>query len=216
MTEAELKAKYGDEKVVVTPSRYVSVFLKNGFTPYKDAGDIVYITFGSLSETRFRWEMELNPAYRQHVGYAIIRDRGSGKVFTTRRLKGDSRLQNMYSIGTGGHADGNLNETLYQATRREVYEEVGLDIGLNGTTIMSDGWICSDSSEVDRVHVGLVSTVHIDADANPICVKEPDKLEGCWMTLKELADLRGYSQLESWSEIVFDNVLLEELKNAES
>jgi len=152
-----------------------------------------------------RCEAELDPGFKQVIPYVILMN-GSGEVFGTLRVGGDSRLQGRISIGLGGHMDGgeDMDTTLY----RELNEEVGLtpdDI----QSAVYYGSIYSEDSEVDSVHLGLIYGLVTNAES--VECLEKDTLEGRWYTIDELRRLREESRMESWSEIVFDNILSKEV-----
>lgn len=48
--------------------------------------------------------------------------------------------------------------------------------------------------------------------ADEIECLEKETLEGRWFTVDELRTLRNEGRMESWSEIVFDNLLAEEVR----
>lgn len=57
---------------------------------------------------------------------------------------------------------------------------------------------------------GLVYVLVTSADK--IECLEKETLEGRWLTVDELRTLRNEGRMESWSEIVFDNLLAEEVR----
>ena len=130
-----------------------------------------------------------------------------GSVFGTLRIGGDSRLQGKLSIGLGGHMDG--GEDMDTALYRELEEEVGLTVD-DIVTASYCGSIYSEATEVDSVHIGLVYVLVTSADE--IECLEKETLEGRWFTVDELRTLRNEGRMESWSEIVFDNLLAEEVR----
>ena len=86
-------------------------------------------------------------------------------------------------------------------------EEVGLAKGdLQNLTLC--GYIFSNASEVDSVHVGMVYRAETERD-DLVCL-EDDKLTGAWLTPHELIVLNCEGKLESWSRIVFGAMLREE------
>lgn len=130
-----------------------------------------------------------------------------GSVFGTLRIGGDSRLQGKISIGLGGHMDG--GEDMDTALYRELEEEVGLKID-DIVSAVYRGSIYSEETEVDSVHLGLVYILTTNA-VSVECL-EKDTLEGRWFTIDELGALRNEGRMESWSEIVFDNILAGEVR----
>ena len=210
VTVEELQAKYHDAKVMVVDASVVSPFLKDGFTCRKDAmiprNNVVYPLRSVIAHqmySAFRAEVELDFSKKQIVMYAILMAK-DGRIFTTHRLGGDSRLVNMYSVGTGGHVDG--GEGIYDALYRELQEEVGLVREDNPFTSFFNGYISCSKTEVDKVHLGLVFTVVVDHPEKIVCL-EKDKLSGEWLTVKELKSLYDSGKLETWSEIAYAEVI---------
>lgn len=78
-------------------------------------------------------------------------------------------------MGLGGHIDG--GEAIHDALRRELAEEVGLQKG-DITNVSFCGYIYSEHSEVDSVHIGMV--YRLLTDREDISCLENDKLTGQW------------------------------------
>ena len=92
------------------------------------------------------------------------------------------------------------------ASRREIMEEVGLAKGdLQNLTLC--GYIFSNASEVDSVHVGMVYCAETEKES--LTCLEDGKLTGAWLTPHELIVLNCEGKLESWSRIVYDAMLRE-------
>ena len=132
---------------------------------------------------------------RQIIPYVVVVD--AGKVSLFRRKRGDKRLVDGFTIGTGGHVEpgdlyGNRHDILFNAAAREVKEELGADIK---SLTMTNIAIESDATEVDRVHLGVVFVVELTKA--PVCAD--DELE--WNGWKTFSELDLY-ELESWSEII--------------
>ena len=123
----ELKQKYGDTEVMVVPATAVEDFPRNCFIKlmgdYATDGVTRNVVDGVLLQQKamLRYEAEIDPRYKQIIPYVIIhRD---GKIFCTKRLKGDERLVGQVSVGTGGHLE--RGEYVVQGMYRELQEEVG-------------------------------------------------------------------------------------------
>lgn len=202
----ELKAKYGDTKIMVVPADFVLSHISKGFTRLSRAA-----TIGNVRMSHFRVllnqnlrpmlraEAECDPSFKQPICYVIVKDK-KGNVFTTRRKQGDARLTGLHSIGTGGHVDE--NENLYDAMYRELREEIGVEED-NVFSYKFTGYILDESSQVNSVHLGLYIEMLID-DPAKVAVRETEKLDGFWLTPKEVIALNEKNQLESWSKIYVD------------
>lgn len=118
------------------------------------------------------------------------------------RIGGDERLLGQISLGLGGHIDE--GETIIEAMYRELEEEVGL-LKSNILNIAFCGYIYSEASEVDSVHVGMVYRLFTDIETVE-CLEE-DKLFGRFITIDELRELARMGKMESWSELVYKNIL---------
>lgn len=100
-------------------------------------------------------------------------------------------------------------ESVFDCLYRELNEEIGLrPEDISDTTFC--GFLYSEASEVDSVHVGMV--YHICTDRFDLACLEKDKLTGAWYTPAELRYIRAGDHMESWSAIVTDE-LFEEEKN---
>ena len=200
----ELREKYGDAVVLGVASKHVEGLLKEGFTAAKDAEGLEEALAAHL-ESRLRCEAELDPSFKQIIPYLVLSHDPSGRTFATLRTGGDDRLIGQASLGLGGHMDE--GETFEDCLCREIMEEVGLAKGdLQNLTLC--GYIFSNASEVDSVHVGMVYRADTERD-DLICL-EDDKLTGAWLTPHELIVLNCEGKLESWSSIAFGAMLREE------
>lgn len=213
---SELKKRYGNEIVRVVEASIVKPVLKNEWTPAEEAVFKVVspnkttITTPLLSsinlnmEDKLRYEAELDPAWKQVIGYCVIR---KGKEYwVTHRLgkTGEQRLIGAYSLGTGGHAAS--SERVGDSIRRELEEEVGVSEALT-TGKQLRGYILTESNKVSSVHLGIVYEVVVNT--KDIRCLESEKLSGQWMTIQEIKKLYDNDELEDWSRIVFQEVLHE-------
>lgn len=119
--------------------------------------------------------------------FFILREKGSGEI----RLEGKKGM-------AGGHvgAEG-IEEGMY----RELQEEVAVTkdminkLGLKGLIKSNEG--------VDIDHLGCIYEIELNTDK--IKAEEDGVLTGLWIDKKDLN--KHYDSFESWSKIVYDNIL---------
>ena len=161
--------------------------------------------YGSVQR---RGDMEEDKNYKQVIPSMIIKQ--DDKYFTYTRLEGggESRLHGKSSITIGGHANHledywNFEHLMDVNAKRELEEEVyiidsnneEIDDHLRLTKNMSiKGLIYNELSNVDAVHIGLLTMIEIPSDWN-VKVKETDVLEGKFRTVEEIKEL----DLENWT-----------------
>ena len=155
-----------------------------------------------------RGDMEEDKSYKQVIPSMIIKQ--DDKYFTYTRLEGggESRLHGKSSITIGGHANDvedywNFEHLMAVNAKRELEEEVyildsnneEIDDHLRLTKNMSiKGLIYNSLTDVDAVHVGLLTMIEIPSDWD-VKVKETDVLEGKFRTVEEIKEL----DLENWT-----------------
>ncbi len=148
-----------------------------------------------------RVQAEVSPQYRQVIPYVVITH--GGDVFTLRRTRkqNEARLHDKVSIGIGGHI--NPGHDLLAGLLKELGEEVSVEepYALDFAGILND-----ESTEVSRVHLGAVYVLRAP-NAN-VTVRETEKMIGSWAARRDLASMR--EAMESWSQIVYDQVLSSE------
>lgn len=161
--------------------------------------------YGSVQR---RGDMEEDKNYKQVIPSMIIKQ--DDKYFTYTRLEGggESRLHGKSSITIGGHANDvedywNFEHLMAVNAKRELEEEVyildsnneEIDNHLRLTKNMSiKGLIYNEKTDVDAVHVGLLTMIEIPSDWD-VEVKETDVLEGKFRTVEEIKEL----DLENWT-----------------
>ena len=161
--------------------------------------------YGSVQR---RGDMEEDKNYKQVIPSMIIKQ--DDKYFTYTRLEGggESRLHGKSSITIGGHANHvedywNFEHLMAVNAKRELEEEVyildsnneEIDDHLRLTKNMSvKGLIYNEKTDVDAVHVGLLTMIEIPSDWD-VEVKETDVLEGKFRTVEEIKEL----DLENWT-----------------
>jgi predicted NUDIX family phosphoesterase len=131
-----------------------------------------------------------------------------GRVFHYVRGKksGEQRLVAKGSVGIGGHMnDGDehlfaLDRAAYnEAVQREVAEEVHLEAKYTNHVV---ALINDDSSDVGRVHLGVVHIFQLETDAAR--KREAQITEAGFLTPAELLARRD--ALETWSQFCLDGL----------
>ncbi len=156
-----------------------------------------YLTIiNTKKEFMVRSLAENDPRYKQIIPYLVFIH--EERIFVMQRTahSSETRLQNKYTIGIGGHIrQEDIKSTdLFAWANREFHEEVAYD---DAVTIETLGVLNDDSNEVGRVHMGFVFLLHGTTDA--IKIKSELK-SGTFMSLDECIALLPH--FESWSQIV--------------
>ncbi|QDV31031.1 hypothetical protein Spb1_29680 [Planctopirus ephydatiae] len=152
------------------------------------------------AHTRYepRSAVETDPSLKQLIPYCIFTH--GGEIFYYRRGSkgGEGRLHKKRSIGIGGHissTDPAGGERRYgPAMEREIEEEVFLETGFKERCV---GLINDDSSDVGRVHLGIVHV--FDLEAAKVRPREESILESGFAPPSQLvAEIEDF---ETWSQI---------------
>ena len=162
---------------------------------------------------RDREEAETNFSFKQVIPYVVVSAPFLDDVIVyllTRRTnkQQEARLHDKCSIGQGGHInDLDTSDAITEGQSpiliglmREIEEEFHLD---SFETCLPVGVINDNSTEVARVHLGLVYRVHVISRFMEVA--ERGKHVAQWATVEELEPY--YSKMESWSQIVMDQVI---------
>ena len=148
-----------------------------------------------------RSQMEVDPGYKQIIPYLIFTH--NDKLFLMQRTAQatESRLQNKYSLGIGGHIrqEDLASGSLFEWARREFNEEVEYN---DEFSIEPLGILNDDSNAVGTVHVGFVFLLKGTTDA--IKIKSELK-SGILLTLEECKAF--YNTMESWSQMALDFIV---------
>lgn len=160
---------------------------------------------------------EMNPVYKQPIGYTIVANLLRKKVFAYQRSSdnknyNEKRLQGKWSLGFGGHIepfDGVNGNPIRESMLREVTEEELEIIGkIYGFKVL--GYINDDAQyekdtkggkvSIGRVHFGILYL--LDTDATDV---RPNK-ESTIVVSKNLSELEELCsskdvEMESWSKI---------------
>ena len=162
-------------------------------------------TVRAASEYRRRSAVEDNPELQQIIPYCVVRHPHDDTYLITRRLRRSSekRLHHLYSLGIGGHVnpgDGEAGDPVIGGLRREWAEEIRCPSPATARLVAA---LNDDSSPVSRVHLGLVFLV--EPTLGFVDVRETHKLEGDVLPLEDMRE--RYLSMESWSQLVFDDLM---------
>jgi predicted NUDIX family phosphoesterase len=163
-------------------------------------------TIRATAEYRPRHLVEDDPSQQQIIPYCIVRHADDTYLLTHRlRASSEKRLHHMYSLGVGGHVnpgDGEVSDDpVVGGLRREWAEEI---VCPSAATASLVALLNDDTTPVSRVHLGLVFLVEPSGPATA-AVREVNKLEGEVLTLEQMR--RHYLNMESWSQLVFDDLV---------
>lgn len=141
----------------------------------------------------------------QVLPYMLVKYKGS--YLTYSRSKGaETRLHGSRSLGFGGHVDvidavpGNIiTDVIRDAAKRELKEELGLDLEHFSKRVNFDHCIVDYTNSVGMVHFGLIAVIDLnDQDMADMkqCAEELTDVQ--WRTVEQLkADADLY---ENWSK----------------
>jgi predicted NUDIX family phosphoesterase len=191
------------EQVLVVPTllfHEIGVF--QGFTPDVDRY-VVTLLDPLHTSYRPRDEVEDDPSYKQLIPYCIFRHAGRVFHYTRGNSQGEARLHAKRSIGVGGHVsledEGNEHSAYHEGMRREIAEEVFLETGFLEYCV---GLINDDSTEVGRVHLGIVHL--FDLDEPKVRPRETSMKE---TGFADPADLIAHrDRFETWSQICLEHL----------
>jgi len=153
---------------------------------------------------------ETDPNFKQIIPYVIITDGKSVLHYVRGKKAGEQRLVAKGSIGIGGHInqDDEVSllynkpfglEAFQDAVKREVCEELSIQGSSNARPV---GLINDDSTEVGRVHFGVVHVL--------LCAPEQVKKKEQVITQLEFVPIDQLKakreQMESWSQLCLDNL----------
>jgi predicted NUDIX family phosphoesterase len=148
-----------------------------------------------------RAHAETNFEYKQIIPYLLFTF--DQKLFVMQRKKtaSEQRLASKFSLGIGGHIrqEDIENNDVFEWAKREFQEEVNYQGTLKATAI---GILNDDSSDVGKVHLGIIWI--ISGDSDQITIKDEHK-SGLLMTIDECKQI--YDGMENWSKICLDFLL---------
>ncbi len=196
-----------EEVLVITEKLFEHLGRFSGFqkdvTPY-----LTELLNPANMQFRARGQVEDDPTFKQLIPYCILVHtdaNGGTHVFQYTRGKGqgEQRLHAKLSIGIGGHISredaAGSNEPYRTGMRRELDEEVIIESPYEETLA---GMIFDDTTEVGRVHLGLVHFLKLQSPA--VRGREADLLESGFVPLAQLKE--NFQRLETWSQLCVKNL----------
>ena len=151
-----------------------------------------------------RSRAESDPSFKQLIPYVLLVHGGRVLSYVRGKKAGEQRLASKTSIGIGGHInDGDeglftLDEEAYnEAVRREVCEELNVQTGFRNRIV---ALLNDDTTEVGRVHLGVVHVFTLETDA--VQKREAMITSLAFLTRGELLARRD--AMETWSQICVD------------
>lgn len=201
-----------DENVLVIP---ISVALELGVTPgFSKGRELANRIIESIDQMDYwpRSEVEKDESLLQLIPYCLLTTTspdGHTRVFAYDRSKTSSedRLHGNISIGLGGHinqddADGGSHPYL-SGMHRELEEEVHISMGPNSQKVA--GLIYDDSTDVGRVHLGIVHVFDIgSAKVEP---REQDIENPRMLNIPQLH--KRIDLMENWSQLCVKHIFPE-------
>lgn len=205
MQSAGLMAKTEEQVLVIKRELFDQLGSFQGLCPEVDR----YLQAFLLKENNFfvpRSAAENDPSLKQLIPYAIFRYDGKILHYTRGSKSGEKRLVSKGSVGIGGHIN-DTDESLFSfdqsayhnAVQREIREE--LSLGGNFTE-QAVALINDDSTEVGRVHLGVVHIVNLEN--SDVKAGEKAIAELGFATREEL--LSRKESLETWSQIALEGL----------
>jgi len=165
-----------------------------------------------LESCRFqrRGDIEEDPTIKQPIPYIVVRHEDKVLVYNRGNKGGEGRLADLFSIGVGGHInpdDATTDEpfeVVLSGATRELTEELTLDGTLPHHQIRFLGLLSTDDTPVNAVHFGVILEARFKTIVG---IDGSDELQRHrWVPVTKL---NNYN-LESWSEMVLEEILLKE------
>ena len=195
-----------DEKVLVFPR---SIFERLGvFQGFRTDVDRYLPVILDKQNNSFqpRAQAETDPNFKQIIPYVVVTDGRSILHYVRGKKAGEQRLVAKGSIGIGGHINDE-DHTLFavglqafqDAVQREVCEELAVQGAFDAKPV---GLINDDSTEVGRVHFGIVHVLFRTPDK--VRKNEQVITQVEFVPIEELKSRR--EQMETWSQLCLDHL----------
>lgn len=168
-----------------------------------------------IADNKSDSSVELGKLFPQILGYVQLVNE-QGEILSYARKGKEKGLHGLRSIGVGGHVSHEelvtaiyrsdeptqlpeLTELIQLGLRRELLEEVGIDIG---TYMEANQLLVSDSNITSQVHVGLPMQIRVRV--SDITLEESEFLDARWITVEELKATEDI--YEPWSQLLIQNM----------
>lgn len=168
-----------------------------------------------IADNKSDTSIALGKLFPQILGYVQLVNE-QGEILSYARKGKEKGLHGLRSIGVGGHVSHEelvtaiyrsdtptqlptLTELIQLGLRRELLEEVGIDIG---TYMEANQLLVSDSNVTSQVHVGL--PMQLNVVESDIILEESEFLDARWISIEELkATIDIY---EPWSQLIIQHM----------
>ena len=168
-----------------------------------------------IADNKSDSSVALGKLFPQILGYVQLVNE-QGEILSYARKGKEKGLHGLRSIGVGGHVSHEelitaiyrsdeptqlpkLTELIQLGLRRELLEEVGIDIG---TYMEANQLLVSDSNITSQVHVGL--PMQLNVEESDISLDESEFLDARWISVEELkATVDIY---EPWSQLIIQQM----------
>ena len=168
-----------------------------------------------IADNKSDSSVALGKLFPQILGYVQLVNE-QGEILSYARKGKEKGLHGLRSIGVGGHVSHEelvtaiyhadepmqlpkLTKLIQLGLRRELMEEVGIDIG---TYMEANQLLVSDSNITSQVHVGL--PMQLEVPEFGIVLEESEFLDARWISVEELkATVDIY---EPWSQLIIQHM----------
>lgn len=168
-----------------------------------------------IADNKSDSSVALGKLFPQILGYVQLVNE-QGEILSYARKGKEKGLHGLRSIGVGGHVSHEelvtaiyrsdeptqlpkLTELIQLGLRRELLEEVGIDIG---TYMEANQLLVSDSNITSQVHVGL--PMQLNVVESDIVLEESEFLDARWISVEELKATEDI--YEPWSQLLIQNM----------
>ena len=149
---------------------------------------------------------EADPNFKQIIPYVLLSHDGRILHYVRGKKAGEQRLVSKGSVGIGGHMNDSdeglfaLDKDAYlEGVRREVCEELNVGTGFKNHIV---ALLNDDTTEVGRVHLGVVHVFELETDN--VQKREAMITNLSFLNKEELLAQRD--AMETWSQICVDSL----------